>query len=183
MRDIGYADSPAQLLSGWLAVLHAPAGAIQEFEAPGSAFDRLLEQVEHHVQSEAESIRSYRRLEDQTTDPVVAMLMQQIVDDEERHHIILGRLAATLRDALRWSDSPEGLVTDAREHASEEMLAAIGAAIRAERQEARSFQELARQERTLHDGLFSLLLELVAIDSQKHTRILEFIEKRMGANH
>ena len=40
---------------------------------------------------------------------------------------------------------------------------------------------LARQLSTVHDGLFTLLLESMALDSQRHERILRFVLRRIGS--
>jgi hypothetical protein len=48
-----------------------------------------------------------------------------------------------------------------------------------ERQGASFLRKLAHDERDIHGGLFSLLLETMAMDSEKHEHVLRFIQRRL----
>jgi hypothetical protein len=54
--------------------------------------------------------------------------------------------------------------------------------IRDEEEGARYLRHLARQEPGLYDGLFSVLLETVARDSQKHAFMLRYLLRRVEAH-
>ena len=40
-------------------------------------------------------------------------------------------------------------------------------------------RHLAQQEKGIDDGLHSLLLEMMAMDSEKHARLLQFVVQRL----
>lgn len=157
---------------------HVPDGSNQ---ARSSTADELLEAVEAHIVAERESVDSYRGLATSTIDPVVALLLQLMLEDEERHHELLRRIAASLRDALRWTHSREALPPPGpfRDVQTKEAADSFQGFARHEREAAVRFRRLARTQRDLHGGLLSLLFEAMAADSDKHHRILRFILKRV----
>ena len=169
------------VLANW-AVADAliPAVAEKTGETP---LDLLLTAFERHITSEEDTVAAYRTLADTATDPVIALLMRQVVGDEERHHGLLRSMAARLHDSLEWTHSPEALPTRATPPQAEadERLAAVREFARQEREGARQARELAKQHSGLYDGLFDLLFETMAADSEKHERILSFIAHRMQA--
>jgi rubrerythrin len=146
----------------------------------GSPLDRLLAAFERHIVAEADTVTAYRALADTTADPVVALLMQQVVEDEDRHHGLLRSMAARLRDALHWTHSPDALPVrgTAPEAEAGALLAPIREFARQEHEGARQARELAKEQAGLYDGLFTLLLETMAADSEKHERILSYIARR-----
>jgi hypothetical protein len=166
-------------LASW-AVADAllPAVTAEPAEAP---LDRLLATFERHVDSENDTVAAYRELAESTADPVVALLLRQIVDDEDRHHKLLRGMAARLRDTLAWTRSPEALPTRGQptEAEARALVDTLREYARQEREGARQARELARQQSGLYDGLFTLLLETMAADSEKHERILAFVGQRM----
>ena len=157
-----------------LPVIAGPAG--QQHER--SPLERLLDAFEAHIASEADSIATYRQLSESTTDPVVALLTRLIVADEAQHHRLLERMATTLRDDLNWTHSPDALPAATGEH-DEKLLELTRALADQERHSGRELRALARQQRHAFDGLFELLLEVMAMDSDKHERILRFLARRM----
>jgi hypothetical protein len=90
-------------------------------------------------------------------------------------------MAARLRDTLQWTHSPEAIPTRGLPLDAEggELLAPVREYARQEREGARQARELAKQQRGLYNGLFELLLETMAADSEKHERILSFIARRI----
>jgi len=155
-----------------------PAVAAEPAETP---LDRLLTAFERHVASEHDTVIAYREMAESTADPVVALLMQQVVDDEERHHGLLQSMAARLRDTLAWTHSPEALPTrgEPTEAEAKALVESLKTFARQERDGARQARDLAHQQGSLYDGLFTLLLETMAADSEKHERILAFVGRRM----
>lgn len=150
-------------------------------QARSSTFDRLLEAVEAHIAAERESVTSYRGLTTSTSDPVVTLLFQLMLEDEERHHELLRRIAASLRDALRWTHSRDALPPTGpfRDVQTKEAAHVLEGFARHERETAGRFRRLARTQGDLYGGLLALLLETMAADSDKHHRILRFILKRI----
>ena len=168
-----------EVLSNWaLADALLPAAAGAPAEPP---LDRLLDTFERHIASETDTVAAYRALAEATADPVTALLLRQVVDDEERHHGLLRSMAARLRDTLAWTHSPEALPTRGQPSAAEAaaLLDALRAYARQEHDGAHQARELAKQQEGLYDGMFALLLETMAADSDKHERILSFVARRM----
>lgn len=150
---------------------------------PVSLEERLLSIVERHAAAEQGSLDDYRRMAEHSGDPVVGLLMRLVLEDEERHHQLLVRMAASLRDALHWTQSAGALPTGAAPggRSDAELLAITRARIREEREGMRQFKDLAKRHAHVAGGLFSLLLETMAMDSQKHEHILRFLLKRVEA--
>jgi hypothetical protein len=151
--------------------------------ARGSPFEQLVDAIETHVVQEAASLAAYRQLADTASDAVVAMLMRLVLEDEERHHDLMKRIAAGLRDGLYWTHSAQALpdATIPRRVDNARALTAVREFIREEREGVRQMQDLAHKSARINEGLDSLLLEMMAMDSQKHERILRFIERRIEA--
>jgi hypothetical protein len=150
-------------------------------EAEQSSLEKLLRTFEMHADGETETLRSYRRLAATAADPAVALLMNLVVEDEERHHELLRRMATRLRDALEWTRSPDALPTRAipqgQEHGDDAVT--LLKHIREEQESAEHLRVLAKQNSNLYGGLFELLLQTMALDSEKHARILRFVCQRM----
>jgi rubrerythrin len=147
-------------------------------ESPEPEFARLVDAFEAHVAAEADSVASYRRLA-HSSDPVVALLIGLVLEDEERHHALQQQIVTRLRDALRWTHSPDALPVDGQ--VTGDTAAAVEALlsfIQHEQQSASRFREMAERNADLYKGLVSVLLETMAADSEKHERLLRFILRR-----
>jgi len=149
-----------------------------------SPAERLLDVIESHVSAEAGSLEDYRRLADNSADPVVKLLAELVLGDEERHHHLLQRIATSLAGAVHWWHPAEALPSPTRqpEPATREAIEASRALIREEHAGARELRQLARREQRLGGGLETLLLETMAMDSEKHERIVRFILKRLQSS-
>ncbi len=148
-----------------------------------SPLERLELAVETHAKAEEDALDGYRRLAADDPDPIVRLVMKLVLDDELRHHDLLERIAARLRDDLEWSDSARSLPPGgpARLPRSREQMAQVLAYVREERDGARQLRGLARSFGPVHDGMIALLLESMALDSEKHERLLRFVLRRLTA--
>ena len=119
----------------------APA-VLSTAERESGTFGRLLRILEAHVAAEADSLSTYLALAGHADDPVVGLLLQLLTEDAARHHELLRRLAATIRDGLYWTHSPEALPGPARDVGGEheELEAAVRESLREERESARHFE-------------------------------------------
>jgi len=144
----------------------------------------LLQSVERHALAEQESLKQYEQLGSASGDPVIALVMQLILDDEERHHGLLKRIEASLHDAVNWTHSPDALPSAAASVPSRasDLGDTARALIEEERTGVRILRNLARREKDIDGGLHSLLIEMMAMDSEKHARLLEFVRDRLEAN-
>ena len=165
----------------WEAVIevvgHSPA---LPHQTPMS--ERLEQAMRHHVAAEEESLEAYQRLEEESGDPVVRMLMQEVLVDEAHHHRLLERLKVQFERELDPATPGEGLALGPPAEASSSVALAASARALAdqERKGVRRLRKLARDHKDVYSGLFSLLLEGIAMDSEKHERVLRFVEQRLA---
>lgn len=148
---------------------------------PGTV-EWLLDAVERHANAEHDALEQYESIATASHDPVVALVMRLILEDEERHHGLLKRMEATLSDALNWTHSVNALpqTTAPEQPVSSDLAAATRALIDEERTGARHMRTLAHEQKGIDAGLHSLLLEMMAMDSEKHAKLLQFVEHRLA---
>jgi hypothetical protein len=147
---------------------------------PGTV-EWLLEAVERHASAEQNSLAEYAFVAEASADPVIALVMQLILEDEERHHGLLRRIEATLRDALDWTHSPSALPTTSvpQQPLARDLVTITRGLVEEERSGARMMRDLAQREKRVDAGLHSLLLDMMAMDSDKHARLLQFVQQRL----
>ncbi len=143
----------------------------------------LLDAVERHAIAEKDALAQYEYLRTASHDPVVALIMQLILEDEERHHGLLKRIEASLRDAVEWTHSPAALPASMppRQPAASELVDTATALIKEERTGAHYLRDLAHRDEQASGGLQSLLIEMMAMDSEKHARLLQFVHDRLAS--
>jgi hypothetical protein len=95
---------------------------------------------------------------------------------------LLHRIASTLRDALNWTHSPDALPqpTGAAQASPEDLSTLAHALIDEEKTGAQTLRRLAAREKGLGSGLDGLLLEMMAMDSEKHAHLLQFVQRRLN---
>jgi rubrerythrin len=150
-------------------------------QVPGTV-EWLLDAVERHARAETESLAQYDELAQASGDPVVALVMRLILEDEERHHGLLRRIEATLKDALNWTRSPVALpaTTPPQQPLAADLASIAKALITEEKTAARNLRDLAQRGEDVGAGLNSLLLEMMALDCDKHALLLEFVQHRLA---
>jgi rubrerythrin len=168
-----------QLVDGFYGL---PLTVMTHGPARGS-IEWLLNAMEQHARAENDALAQYEQLAESSGDPVVALVMRLILDDEVRHHGLLKSIEASLQDALNWSHSPSALPTSpVLQQPLHADLAAIARGLVAEEHAgARTMRELAELEKDTFGGLHSLLLEMMAMDSEKHARLLHFVQEHLQA--
>lgn len=139
--------------------------------------ERLIRALEAHITTEGRDIADCQQLAQRSTDPVVRMLMGLIVEDEHRHHALLRSMAHRMREEVEFVPSETTLPVPsdaASENAPVDahMATIVRSLIRDEHESARHVRHLGRQDPLLHGGLYPLLLETIARDSEKHATIL-----------
>ena len=142
--------------------------------------ERLVRALEAHEAAEAESLGSYQQLATASGDAVVASLVRLVIEDEMRHQRLLQQMTSpeSGRDGIEGALTGTPLPADALEDRGAAIVA-TRALIREEREGARHLRHLARQEHQLHDGIYAILLESMARDSEKHEHILRYVLKRL----
>lgn len=184
--------NPGEIDQSWWRLAASEAGLLLKLPptAPdpdvhptSSPAERLWDALQIHLAAEADSLVTFERLLEESQDPLVALLLGLILGDEARHHDLLQRMSASLRNSLFWTKSPAALPTrsDVPPPVAAKLIAATRARIREEHESVRQWREAARQQGELGDGLFGLLLDVIARDSEKHERILRFLLQRLEA--
>jgi hypothetical protein len=147
---------------------------------PDETWDRrALHHIETHLHAESEVVAGYEELLGEASG-AVAYLIQLIVADEYRHHHLLAELAKAVGAA---AGRPGYLATEIP--VPEPLEASIRARllvqtqkfIEVERDDAKELREILRDLRpTRTRTIWPLLVELMELDSEKHTKILHRIE-------
>ena len=142
-------------------------------------FELLLHTIQTHVDKEEASRVEYMRLANAGGDQLVRLLMSLIDQDERSHHELLMRMAASLGDTSGGNVEPLPTIPSPKWRPSSHELEAVEAMIQQEGASVRSVGQLSRRHVGVYSGLFSMLLDVMASDSHKHQRVLEFILQRM----
>jgi hypothetical protein len=145
--------------------------------SPPSVFDRLIRALEAHASAEAHDLATCQALAERSSDPVLKMLMQLLVEDEQRHHTLLQSMVHRLHEEVEFVRSPSATLPVSEPDATQgpELAVTLRSLIRDEHEGARHLRHLARQEPHLYDGLYPMLLETIARDSEKHATILRYL--------
>jgi rubrerythrin len=163
-------------LNPWL---HPVAGG-----EPPPLSDRLIRALEAHAAASAADVAACRQLAKRMDDPVVELLVGMIVDDEQRHNSLLCSMVRRLEEEVDFLPSrdalpvPNGSMLNDMEAATE-IAASVRGLMRNEHEGSRHLRHLARQEPSLYGGVYSLLLETIARDSEKHATILRYLLHRV----
>ena len=168
--------APVPTLIPWL---HPVAGG----EHPPLS-NRLMRALEAHAAASAADVATCRELANRMADPVVHLLVGMIVDDEQRHDSLLRSMIRRLEEEVDFVPVQGALpVPNGSMHndpqAAAEIAASVRGLMRNEHEGARHLRHLARQEPTLYGGLYPLLLETIARDSEKHATILRYLLHRV----
>ncbi len=139
--------------------------------------DSLLRMIESHIEAEIQSIETYESTLKDCSNPQVRFLLKLVVEDEHRHHELFRHLAGMIKGAS-FSDQAEAWRPQSR--ASDQDIASrLALAAVEERVSAQQLTNLASKGVDLDDGLFGILLELMAMDSQKHALVLSYAAQTM----
>jgi hypothetical protein len=166
-------------LTPWL---HPVAGG-----EPPPLSERLIRALEAHAAASAADVATCRELASRMNDPVAELLVGMIVDDEQRHDSLLRSMVRRLEEEVDFLPArgalpvPSGSMSTDVEAATE-IAASVRGLMRNEHEGSRHLRHLARQEPTLYGGLYPLLLETIARDSEKHATILRYLLHRIEAS-
>jgi hypothetical protein len=176
-----------QGVRSWL-VPWTPGGMLQGWvqdEVRTSPVEQLLEQTQAHIAEHDGWLEECGRLQDELDDPAAQFVTQQLVDSRMAHRRLLAGMAASLRDSLYWTESegalpcPPPAVDQAPAHPG---LRRVNELIRAERDLARTSRQLARAYGNIAGGLDAMLLQVIAVDSTKHYRVLGFLRRLLQSH-
>lgn len=143
--------------------------------------ERVLQAFETHANAEADSLATYEDMAENSPDPVVRLFMNLVFDDEKRHHAMTERMAARLRDDLQWTHSAGALPAAMEGHGKNPAVAAkiVKQLAEEEHQGVQHLSRLAHEVSGLHEGMLSLMVEMMALDSAKHEKVMRYLAKRL----
>ncbi|HVO92539.1 MAG TPA: hypothetical protein VMT22_06840 [Terriglobales bacterium] len=145
-----------------------------------SVVQNLMNEFKAHENDEAEWVKNYRRIADESDDSLVRFLLGLIIADEERHHQILDRMITRLKDDLA-STRPDQITQRKNVLAAKntELRGMLERFLDVERRGIKEYQRLSKTSGGLGRDLFGLLCRTMIHDSLKHIGILEFLRRRM----
>jgi len=138
----------------------------------------LYEHLTEHVQNERSVLEAYVAAAEATDSKALAYVVKLLIDDERRHHVLFQELADSLKH-------------DAEFHSGDPAIPRLdftlvnGAAVREltddlinrERADLKELKKLRKDVSDLKDTtLWSLLVELMQRDTDKHVAMLRFVQ-------
>jgi hypothetical protein len=142
----------------------------------GMGLQRLVHAIETHTSEEAASVEAYRQLSLATSDPVVATLMRVLAEDEEHQHQLFKEIGKAVTDHLEWNAAPARDTNGS----DAEWVRRVRRFEQDELRGARTLRDLAHRARVACEPLAGQLLEAMAMDSEKHARVLKFVGLRLA---
>ena len=106
-------------------------------------------------------------------------LVDLIVEDEERHHRMFEELVNRIRSDIDWRDyEPQVPYVACPSAIRPELIEATDRMLSLERNDEKALTRLRKELRPVRNTtLFSLMVELMELDTKKHIAILEFIRR------
>jgi hypothetical protein len=152
--------------------------ALDGLEATGASTSirELVDLLVRHGSQETTLLADYEKTAVTITDPAARYLIELIMDDERRHHRLLSELAS----AMAWDTMSrvEHSVPPLGWNLDEDLCAASRRLRRYESQDRRELRALRRRLSPFKDTtVWSLVIELVLLDTKKHITILKFLER------
>jgi hypothetical protein len=132
--------------------------------------------IDHHRREEGALLESYERIAEDSSSPGLSYLVNLILEDERRHH----RLLAEIAHAIVWGGIPNArpAVPQMVEGAADDALVAQTKVLLAsEKRDRTELRRLRRRLRSYTGTMWPLLIDLMLLDTDKHTRILRYVLK------
>ncbi len=135
----------------------------------------LYDLLRDHVRSESEVLGRYEGLAEGTTDHV-RFLLELIAEDEVRHHRLYEQWAETIKAAALFVPPDDGVPDLKPEADPMRLISAIDELLAFEKADSRQLKQLDKKLGDVRETtVWPLLVELMALDTRKHIRILEFL--------
>ena len=143
--------------------------------------EMLLNQFEAHEREELRFVEGYRAMIEGHENPLVKFLLELVISDEEKHHAVVHAMVSSLRADLTWSDKKRTIrsigAIDPEER--QELLRLTSEFIKEEKKGIKECKGLAKSSKGYYQGSFTLLIQTIIHDSEKHLMILEFLEEKL----
>ncbi len=145
-----------------------------------SAWARQLHaHLTSHVEIERGMLEEYRSAAEASSSKAFEYLVNLLIEDEMRHHRIFLELADSLETiTLRPGADPQVPYLDFNRTNKEAVLDLTETLLEKEQQDALELKRLQRELGDVKDtSIWSLLVDLMQRDTQKHIAILKFVKK------
>jgi rubrerythrin len=152
-----------------------------ESSAGASQWERsLYAHLTNHVAAENELLQEYKAAAETSPSNALRYLVNLLIEDEIRHHRIYTQLAESLKtEAFLGAENPAVPHMDFDKPENYEAILDLTTQLLDKEQ--RDAQELKRLQRELrdmkHTSLWSMLVDVMQRDTQKHIAILRFAKK------
>jgi rubrerythrin len=139
----------------------------------------LWTHLTNHVQAERGLLEKYSAVADQSQSKALRYLVNLLIEDEIRHHRIFIELAKSLEtEALLKGDEPIVPYPDFDRANRAAVLDNTEELLQNEEEDARELKRLQHELRDVKDvTLWSLLVDLMQRDTQKHIALLRFVKR------
>lgn len=141
----------------------------------------MYDHLRSHGKVEGEVLDEYQRLANDTDrSAAFRYLAVMILEDEVRHHKLFADMATTMRQMseVRSEDEPIPSVRGLRAD-RDSVMDATNRLLEVERSDAKALKRLAKEFEDFNEtSLWGLLIELMRDDTDKHIKILRFIQER-----
>ncbi len=154
-------------------------GAIDALRSTGASVGmrELVELIVQHGTEEGELLATYESLAADSPDAGVRYLVNLILEDEHRHHRLLAELGCALAWGMR-EQPPVDVVPRLPGAVSGLLLEQTKRLRKAEEEDFRALNRIKRRLRPFADTtLWSLVIDLMLLDTKKHATILRFLER------
>ena len=128
-------------------------------------------------------LQEYRAAAETSPSKALRYLVNLLIDDEIRHHRIFTELAESLKNhaLLRRQDPSIPYIDFDQTSNRDAVIDLTDQLLRRERADAQELKRLRRELREVKDtSLWSLLVDVMERDTQKHIAILRFAKKHAG---
>lgn len=143
-----------------------------------SVFDRkLYDALLAHARDEEEVIAAYEAFVEDAPSDSVRYLVKLILDDEHRHHRILAELANEVRAETSLEEHGDRVPYLDVHHDDAALLETTRRFLALERKDRVELKHLAHVVSEAGGELDAFLVDLLRADTERHIRILRFIER------
>jgi len=130
--------------------------------------------IARHGEEEGALLRRYERFAREAPSAVTRYLVHLILEDERRHHQVLAEIAHT----IAWgslADVEPALPRMVEGAADDELIKQTRELLASEKKDRAELRRLRRRLRSYTGTVWPFLVDLMLLDTDKHSRILRYI--------
>jgi rubrerythrin len=140
----------------------------------------LYEHLTEHMQNELALVDRYEALA-ASAEGHVSYLVKLIMEDEARHHRLFDEWRNALQSNAELREVEPQVPHMSRSKKAEAVRACAREFLEVERADERDLHRLQKSLKTVKDTtIWSLLVDMMELDTKKHQLILEFLHKHPG---